>query len=234
MDSNNRFKGFSWPIPVAFSSALAKCQFELGDVMYSDIAAYEMPWAQAVDHIQHSITVTKSTLTKADASEGVFALNWSSPVELELRNHQNGSLDTITTSQGKLYTTLWKGDVSILDEQHENPIVPLTHAAIKKKLQSVSIDKPCASQFLIASDATSALFKEKIRKIESVLGSDSETAVYVASQLPEFFNLNLLPTVEIIAFNSALSPQEIDIRVKEAVYSGSGNQFSLRTHGILK
>jgi hypothetical protein len=236
MDSNKRFKGFSWPIPFAFSSALTKCQFELGDIMYSDISAYEMPWKQAIDRIQHSITVTKSTLAKseAEANEGVFALNWSATVELELRNHQDGSLSKIITKQGNLYSTLWKGDISLLDENNESLVVPLTHLAIKKKLQSVTIAKAGTSQFLIASDAASSLFKEKIRKIEKALGSDSKTSVHLASALPEFSHLDLLPTVEIVTFNTSLCPEEVEVRIKEAVYLGSGNQFSLRTHGTLK
>lgn len=234
MDSNKRFKGFAWPIPLAFSNALAKCQFELGDVMYSDISAYDMPWGQAIERIQHSISVTKSTLLKTEASEGVFALNWAAPVELELRNHQDGSLSKIKTKQGNLYSTLWKGDVSLLDEDNENLMVPLTHLAIKPKLQSVTVAKACTSQFLIASDAASSLFKEKIRKIEQALGNESETSVYIASELPEFSSLDLLPTVEIVAFNTSLCSAEVEVRIKEAVYLGAGNQFSLKTHGTLR
>lgn len=234
MDTNRIFGGFTWPIPFAFSNALSKCQFELGDVMYSHISAYEMPWGQAKELIQHSITVTKSTLTKSDTNEGAFALNWSAPVELELRNHKDRSISKIKTKQGNLYSTIWKGDVSLLHEDNENLIIPLTHLAIKKKLQSVTITKECTSQFLVATDVTSPLFREKIRKIETALGNDSKTSTYLANKLPEFSHLHILPTVEVVAFNTYLAPEELEVRIKEAVYLGTENRFSLRTHGVLK
>jgi len=233
MDSNKRFKGFKWPIPHAFSSALAKCEFELGDVMYSDIAAYEMPWEQAVKVVQHSITVTKSTLEKSNTSEGIFA-NWSGTVELELRNHRDGSLSKITTKQGNLYSTLWKGDVSLLEKNIEDIAIPLTHTAIGKDLRDVTIPKKNSSQFLLAADATSSLFKEKIRKIEQSLGEASKTSFYLANELFDFAGLDLLPTVEIVAFDTSLSPSEVEVKIKDAVYEGTKGQFSLKTHGTLR
>ena len=202
--------------------------------MYSHISAYEVPWGQAKELIQYSITVTKSTLTKSDTNEGAFALNWSAPVELELRNYQDGSLLEIITKQGNLYSTLWKGDTSLLNRNNQNLMVPLTHLAIKKKLESIVIAKECTSQFIIASDATSSLFKEKIRKIETALGNHSTTSTYIANKILEFSHLEILPTVEVVAFNTSLAPEDLKVKIKEAVYLGTENRFSLKTHGLLK
>ncbi|HBR95235.1 MAG TPA: hypothetical protein DEA90_13830 [Opitutae bacterium] len=245
MDANKRFKGFNWPVPHAFSSALAKCKFELGDVFYSDIAAYTMPWGEAIHRAHYSITITKSTQSTVEPgtsanNDKVFEVNWSTKLELELRNHQDNSLSEIKTTQGNLYYTLWKGDIPLLLEAPDKLSMPMTHLAIKRKLQNFDVPKERTSQFLLASDATSSLFKEKIRKIEEALGGDSQTKVYLANELPAFKNLNLLPTVEVVTFDTELPPQEVEVRIKGAVYIPSANrqsnedQFSLKAHGILR
>jgi hypothetical protein len=107
------FSGFKWAVPVAFSDAVAACRFEEGDMLYDSPAAHMEPWADAKANINYSLQVrfpARGSGTAESAERYVFKGNWGSEVRVDVHPHkatigENG----ITTTQGRLYSALWKG-----------------------------------------------------------------------------------------------------------------------------
>lgn len=46
------FLGFKWALPKSFKDALAKCFFNVGDIIYDTPKAYSLSWGEALNHIK--------------------------------------------------------------------------------------------------------------------------------------------------------------------------------------
>ena len=116
------FSGFSWAVPTAFGDAVALCRFEQGDTLYDTRKAEEESWAEATKHIHHWLQVRypSHVITVADESTGgIFEKNWDSEVKVDLyKNFKKVGEGQISTTQGRLYTALWTGNVEVLQLEY--------------------------------------------------------------------------------------------------------------------
>ncbi len=126
------YTGFAWALPRAFGPAVQACRFEQGDVLYSDREAYEASASAEPPrcHIQ-IFEPTRSTRALPGDSEGRrFHANWDSPLTLEYMDPHPGRparpsvRETIETTQGRLFTCLWWGDVRWLTSDSGHPEAP--------------------------------------------------------------------------------------------------------------
>jgi len=243
MDAKKYFEGFDWPVPQAFSEALAKCKFEQGDVLYSNRCAYELAWGEAKRKLEYSIQIISPPRSlgssNSDGADGIFLSNWGSPVEFELTSYQDKKKERKKTSQGNLYMTLLHGNLSIVDQEevHEPPF---TVSEINRRLPDISFEKTRESQFLLAFDATSEILRVKRAKIEKALAELSSIHEHPVQSVPALSEFTILPTISIIVFDVDLNLPETEAKIKEAVYVPVKNKktdrerFRLRDHGLLR
>ena len=138
LDPPDYFDGFSWALPNAFADALALCRFEQGDMLYDTRRAYEGEWASAVRHIKHRVEVTfplrGGGARSSDSEDSAFEDNWNSKVVIRLVDHRESREREVTTTQGNLYSLLWRGDLAVLDGQSSSPPLGARHLLAKLNL----------------------------------------------------------------------------------------------------
>lgn len=237
------FNGFKWALPKAFAPALAVCRFERGDILYDSKEAYrQATWADVLPHLNFSFQVkypveTRTTMTTESTSEiddssktGKFNQNWFSPVELELTDYKNNKTVTfIKTTQGRLYSFLWKGNINVLDITTQEPEIPQTPKEAKKELELCSqnlrkvfmedMDKP--NLFLIAYDSVNETALSKVREIETELRRNFQATpkLYTTEEIGLDDGDYYLPTtvVECFAIDSG-APEKIRDVLKETLW----------------
>lgn len=240
------FSGFSWAVPTAFGDAVALCRFEQGDTLYDTRKAYEENWSEASKHIHQWLQVRYPAHAKTVAGEsagGIFEKNWNSEVRVDLyRNSKILSEGQIQTTQGRLYTALWTGNVDVLQLESEEPKVPLNVQDVNRKLKDTRIKASELSKgfpvFVMARDLSNKNSKAKYSKISFKLKS------HILSN-PEILNPKLAgirdwntvsPTVEIAFFPLInVNQEEVEVLIKDAVYVPSKDakkeMFKIAAHG---
>jgi len=234
---------FEWPVPSAFSEALAKCRFEEGDLLYSDKCAYELPWGEAKANLRHSIQVVyplKSFVEYDNVDmNSEFLSNWNLGVTFDLTDYAACSKSRKKSFQGNLYLALVHGDLSFIDLPYVMA-PPLVVSEIDSRLAYISLSKTRQSQFLLAYDSTNPTLRSKKEKIRSVLKDKAVVETHAISSLPEFSQLKTLPTMEIVVFNIDLPLEATDEEIKKAVYVPVKNKktdktrWRIRDHGLLR
>lgn len=242
------FAGFKWAVPKAFSDAVSLCRFEEGDILYDTKKAYEGGWESASDYIEHSLQVQFPASVRGGTTEkgsGIFGNNWTSEVRLDLyKNLKKVGVGQIQTTQGRLYTALWKGDLTVLDNETEAPPIPLSVQEVTKILKEVaqkardlSVGFPV---FVMPRDLSNPVSRDKYSKVLAKLKNHLAGTPQVQS--PEKAGLiqfkNIAPTVEVAFFQmKGKSTKELHELVKSAVYVPSKNtkkdMFRIAAHGII-
>lgn len=127
--------GFGWAVPAAFAAAVSACRFEQGDVLYAERSAYDdwsggppQPWIQVLDPPR------SARARSADGDAGRFGSSWGAPVTLEIGHGARTAARPHTTTQGRLFTCLWKADLDVL-EATEAPPPPLLLADLQRGLE---------------------------------------------------------------------------------------------------
>ena len=242
------FDGFAWGIPKAFSDAVAACWFEEGDMLYDTQKAYNGDWGTAVKQIHHIIQIREparglSTIPKESGS--VFKKNWASEVYFELQSlHDNSIPKYIRTTQGRLYSALWHGDLSIVDKDAPEPKLPLQLREVTKKLeQTVSFAKELAGAnpvFVMARDLSNNISRIKHRKVKSALHSHygASNHAFVPKKAGVKNWERVAPTIDVVFY--IMKPAEHDDiheRLKSQLYvsakEAKKDRFRLSTHGML-
>ena len=123
---------FAWAVPAAFSDAVGACQFSRGDTLYSSPIAYR-EWNEEFYKSAkglYAIKVLSPESKPTPPSPALFQSNWSSVAEVEvfMPGGQEG-VKRLSTTQGRIYSVLWRGDSSVLDPAMSVPLVP-HHAGI--------------------------------------------------------------------------------------------------------
>ncbi len=254
MSEKEYFTGFAWAVRKAFRDALASCHFEQGDVLYDTRQAYAGTWSHALQHLNHSIQIrfplSGAKAQKSQDVDSVFENNWRQRVELDLWEYPSKAKQSIVTTQGRLYMTLWKGDLSFLHLATPEPPVPTLPREALKELASVEKcviqrygkdDRPAPICFLVPYDETRDILREKREKIESCL--KGEFQFRVDDVLPRDLGLSkassYLPTLSIACF--VIDTSETDhvySCLKSALYSRAGKRtgrerFRLEVHGCM-
>ncbi len=175
----------------------------------------------------------------------VFENNWDSDVRIELyKNLEKIHVGHKHTTQGRLYSALWKGDLDVLDKNTKYPIVPLGIKDIisklkntKEKAQSLFPNHPV---FVMARDLSNPVSRDKHSKILSALTSHLEgIPVACTPEEVSFVKHDLIaPTIEIIFFPiQKISVEEIFKIVKKSVYIPTAgttkDMFRMSAHGVI-
>lgn len=250
----NFFTEFKWAVPHAFSSAIASCRFEQGDVLYDTPLAYNGTWAEAERHINHSLQVkfpprsSSADMSNNDAS--VFSANWSAKVVFEFHDHKTKTTQLIETTQGRLYTLLWRGNLEcFLDESTSAPkqaielLDELDLAVNFIKLKTLK-DKNVKGFFLIPFCQASSQLIEKQNSISSVFSDfiSFNKSEFKLNEIESFPFVDYVPTTKIVGFFFDEKTSEIQITelIKKALYKPSKDKktdkvnFSVSNHGLLK
>jgi hypothetical protein len=123
-------------VPTAFSAAVSACRFEQGDILYAERSAYDDweagppgRWIQVLDPPR------SARARNADADAGRFGSSWGAPVTLEVGLEPGAVGKACTTTQGRLFTCLWKADIEAL-ETGTAPPPPLLLSDLQRSLEA--------------------------------------------------------------------------------------------------
>jgi hypothetical protein len=204
------FSGFSWAVPTAFADAVALCRFEQGDTLYDTPKAYEENWSEATKHINHWLQVRDPSSPKTDAGDStgsIFAKNWDSEIRVDLyKNLKKVGEGQIQTTQGRLYTALWTGNVDVLQMEYDEPKAPLNVQEVTKKLEDTENKagefSKGAPVFVMARDPSNKISQAKYSKIFSKLRNHmSDDPLMLNPKLAGIKEWNAFaPTIEIAFF----------------------------------
>ncbi len=245
--------GFAWPVPQAFASAVSACRFEQGDVLYSDAAAYHA-WPEGAGALSYHIQVldpprAARALTRESEGKRFFA-NWESPVEIELTRLTEGRCERHATSQGRLFSCLWRGDVALLQPDTEPaPEPPALQRDLHRQLDTAlpafrshfEAERPGRAGCLYISvvDRASDASRAKARAIESVLSEAFLLAVCdldpAAAGLPRAERFHPALLLRGLAVDVG-DPAPVEALLKAFLYSpveGKTDRFALSRHGLL-
>ncbi len=239
------FPLFKWAVPTDFSDAVNLCRFEEGDTLYDSSLAYCESWEEAKGEINHSLQVRyparSSNVVKGTG--GVFEKNWSSEVRLDLYKNLI-RIKSITTTQGKLYTALWKNNLKAL-EPNKSLSIPIrlkqVMAMLKEAPHELSNYSKGHLTFVLPRDISNPVSKVKYQKVYSALNPhlQPDGPIILSPKEADFPNCeNIAPTIDIVLFTVKLSDEEeLAELIKSAVYVPTKNakkdMFRLASHGII-
>lgn len=242
------YKAFKWAVPEAFSDAVNLCNFAEGDLIHDNVAAYTEDWPSALQKINYSIQVKAAysdSLSSSESENKKFLNNWNSEVRVDLfHKQQRTSPGQIHTTQGRLYTLFWKGDLSILDASTPPPLPPPNLRDAAKNINETSF---FASQFsvhgpsfVMARDHANPVSRAKYNKVFLELKKHlvQEPLVFLPSEAGIKKWDKLAPTVEVAIFHTQYSTQEeLHDAVKNAVYvpakDAKREMFRIAAHGLI-
>ena len=177
------FEAFAWPMPRAFAAALAAPRFEQGDVLFRDRLGYGPladPIPAGLEAIQVLSPARSSPRSGLEASgqEDRRRAAWNAEVVIERVAVDEGRAQVQVSTQGRLFTALWRGDADWLDRDHEPPPLPhlardlhgvleTTREAFTARGLPGSRQKGC--RFLFVTDQSSDASLSKARIIQDAL-----------------------------------------------------------------
>ena len=245
-------EGFAWPVPRALAGAVSACRFELGDVIYSDAQGYEA-WPGGRKNLGFALQILdppKTARALAGEAEGKrFDANWGSPVELELSDFAAGATRGVETTQGRLFTCLWRGDPGCLDPGGEPPAPPLSQRALHQRLEE-AVDAFADGfrgpetgghgfcLYLSAVDDANDTARGKARAVEAALAEkfDVRSRVLSPGEAGLADSQSLHPALRVwgVAIDAS-KPGPIEDRLRGLLYGGAGEagRFALARHGLL-
>jgi hypothetical protein len=249
----NFFPEFKWAVLHAFSNALAVCRFEQGDVFYDTQLAYKDTWAEAEKHVNYSIQVKspmRGSSTEVTSNvESIFSANWASRVVFEFCDHREKTKKIIETTQGRLYSLLWHGDVNnYLSDSIEMPKQALSLLDVLENIAPVIQSNfmgslELGSIFLLPFDFSSQQLKDKNQQLKAHLSPHLIDHKLIALKDTNFSDaLSFVPTAEISAFLISKNLQDNGVKemIKKSLYKPAKDKkstkeiFSISNHGFLK
>ncbi|MDP6980547.1 MAG: hypothetical protein QF570_18435 [Myxococcota bacterium] len=257
------YAGFEWAVPVAFAAAVHACRFEQGDVLYSETSAYSGSKRAKRPARHHIQVLDPPRTTRALASEGEgqrFFSNWASPVRFEWRDYRRDETRECTTTQGQLFTCLWKGDVDLLSSSSPSASDrPLLLRDLQPRIERAAeilagefagesrgkkAERP-RHLFVVGLDLSSDASLSKAQAIESTLRSGA--ALRVETRTPVELGLDeadrFHPALAVRGYASALDKAEdVEQALRQVLYAGAkstedsegGGRFQLNRHGCLR
>jgi hypothetical protein len=261
------FETFAWPVPRAFAAALAAPRFEQGDVLFRDRRGYEPlsdPIPAGLEAIQVLSPARSSARSGSEASglEDRRRAAWNAEVVIERVAVDEGRSRVQVSTQGRLFTALWRGRVDWLDADHEPPPLPRLARELQGTLETTRAGfsagglpspgkKGC--RFLFVRDLSSDASLAKSRLIEDALRSLG--GVEVLSLTPAEAGVEdgdaYHPTLQVRGcFLSDAGEEAVREALRAALYGGSveersenapatdeavgSGRFSLARHGLLE
>lgn len=244
------FAGFAWAVPAAFADPLEKCRFERGDVLYDHPDASTADWSAARKAARRILQVRlpqqgDTAKQNADAAS-VFEDNWCRSVEIDLIGTKDLSKRSIATTQGRLYTFLWRDDETVLDPGTPEPALPMMAGELRGMEDAAAANvagqvetKGPASLFVFAFDHASSRLREKDHAIGAAL-VDVKGVEAMEFPVEPDDGRDPLPTLCWKAYLlPGLDEAAVTERLKPALYNpqgdreGKADRFSLSRHGQL-
>lgn len=201
---------------------------------------------------------SKSAPTELHSDEGGgkkrlhrFHKNWNAPIEFVLRNKwSEGESKLFSTTQGRLYTLLWKGGLSVLDS-HEALEKPKLYEEAKNSLSyalphfkdafSRNFKVIPQSLFILTIDQLQRGVLLKVKKIKGMLGSKyllgEEIMTPIAAGVPD--GEKFIPTSRILGLGiSSCDIPKITKFLQDVLYvppkfPKNTSKFQLKRHGLL-
>ena len=251
MTEGDWISGFAWPIPRAFSGAVSQCRFEQGDVLYAEPEGYrswgERGPAGSLIQILDPPKTARALSSEFDGDR--FSVSWTSPVTLQIYAGACERPVQKATSQGRLFTALWRGDLSVLESDGTEPPIPGSwkelHGRLSEAIPALSARlfegsvEPDGLILLLAVDDSSESGRAKADAIEARLAdlftvhrvemNATETGVRGAEVLHPALRVRGLGI-------QSSDPQSVESHLSGLLYGGSGQagaRFSLSRHGLL-
>ena len=182
MNDQKFHNGFSWALPHAFNDCIRDCYFEGGDCLFDTTLAYKYPtWGENLKNINYGIHVIspKRGGARIVANDSdVFKKNWDSEVIVDLIHYgDRGQKTNYVTTQGRLFSLLVSGDLSILSIDNPKPQFPrMIKDAIKpenlaKVIQLAKKDygEKYDNYFAFPFDSTNENYFAKTKRARKVL-----------------------------------------------------------------
>ncbi len=178
--------GFAWPVPRAFASAVSACRFEQGDVLFDAADAYATWKAgqkrKARFHVQVFDPPRSSRSVPREADGSRFLANWSSPLTCEVGDRQASTTEVVQSTQGRLFTCLWRGDRRLLRDVQPGEADDLPVPGVARDLQkhleptvaglrAISKAGEAGTWFVSVVDVSSEASLAKARDVESALSA---------------------------------------------------------------
>jgi len=240
-DPHRFYDGFQWAVLSDFASSLGTCCFERGDLFYDTRLAYRDKWAEAKPHVGHSLQVLHASGTIQGDTDSCFHANWQAPVTLTHTDYKTGRVREHESTQGRLYSLLWKGDWRVLTAESAPPVPPLlmelspllenTKAYFHARLAS-GMKKP--NVFVMPYDPCNATSRDKYTNVKQTL--ESEFVMNCSVENPfNVVGVEFAPTVSIAAFAvDSGAPERIRDVLKTVLYKPVGSTASLRSNFRLR
>lgn len=240
--------GFAWAVPEAFAPAVSAYRFEQGDVLYRHRRGYgslRAPLAQGLTAIQ-VLQPPRSGRAIPSEFEGDRRLaNWQSEVELELVDLERGRSEPCTTTQGRLFTALWKDDERLLRGESGDPPLPRSARELSQILRDggLAIEPPrdvrTGARFLFVVDLSSDAARAKASAIVDVLHPLGRVEirdldpVEAGARDGDRFHPTLVVR-ELVLRGAA--ERAVEDALRRALYGGSGDaeRFAIGRHGVLE
>lgn len=239
------YPGFAWAVPRVFADPLAACRFEKGDTLHDRPDAYARPWDEVRREGRAIQVLEPSRGIGAPAGgqdESAFAEAWQQEVVFDLHDFAAGEVTTVTTTQGRLYTLLWKDERAVLGIDAPAPDMPLNANTFKKHLEiaATRLGPLSGTTFLMATDEAAGLRREKLHKVSLALaeGFGARPELIPAGELE--LDAEFLPTVHLARFDlGTVGEEEVTAALQAVLYKPSAgrstevSRFRLATHGLL-
>ncbi|MEE2674817.1 MAG: hypothetical protein VX466_13530 [Myxococcota bacterium] len=244
--------GFAWPVPRAFASAVSACRFEQGDVLFDAADAYAGWKAGRKRKARFSVQVLdppRSARSASREAEGSrFVVNWASPLTCEVGDRQGSIPEVVKSTQGRLFTCLWRGDIRLLHEELPSeagePPIPAGARDLHKQLEATvaglgKISSAAGTWFVSVLDVSSEASLAKAREVESALSALYRVTIRDSSAqeagIPDGDGYHPALVVRAVWVDEQ-NPEAVRERLKLALYgaakSGS-DRFKLERHGLL-
>lgn len=239
------FPRFKWAVPRAFSEAIANCYFIQGDTLYDTQLAYSR-WDIALQHLKYSIQILDPSKKNVNAPS--FYKNWFSQVRLAFYKYANSQIVSkyfIDTTQGRVFSMLWKGGLEILHNETPEPQPPLFIQNAKsflKEFEFIFEDriKNQNVKFVMPYDSTNDLTKEKDFKIKSALRKEFNFETIemfpeeAGTKICKVFQFS--PTISFKCYSMQTDKMaNVELAIKKALYKNqnSKDRFDIKRHGVL-
>ncbi len=252
--SDAYFAGFRWALRRSFARPLGFCRFEQGDVIYDTPIAYERTWDEALKYIHWSVQIkspARGMLNKTEKdARSVFVDNWNQAVTLELIDYDAATTREVSTTQGRLYTLFWRGEIECLAHASPNPPIPKLAKDVLRRLDDavpyfrMKVPRAYSNPigFLIAEDPTNEVLSLKHVRLQAALSAEFKWSRMTASPRDAGLstNMDFAPTLAVACYaveSGSLAP--VEAALKRALYvPGKARKtdrelFKPSTHGRL-
>lgn len=251
--------GFRWHLPLAFRTCISECKFEKGDTIYLDQPKGKN-WEENIQKIEFLIQIQsplRSSTTAQSQDLNIFFSNWNSPVTFEKIYPKNHKLnEVIKTTQGRLFSFLWKNDESVFKEQNIltsiitsaqirsseplNPIISKSIGWINEPLIKTHVAESDFGFATIYDQAIEAndLKNSSIRKIFETFSKNSvkqfscEQMILMKSEPLDNFEFS--PSLRVLLYTANKNHRDdIDGELKSLLYKGNKGMYRLSSHGLI-